>query len=165
MVEIPFLRRLGGTANTPSTFGGWKKFDNAVYREASEKISEGKISVSQAYAWALGGSNGSEEREGRVHFYRNLYRFHLRKEEIRWEYLKLLNLSEGLPDRLMLVRAADWIDTGCFDQAFQLLMAGLPGLSERWLKSALFQLVRLGFLSETHAAPCLEAALRLRGLH
>lgn len=135
--------------------------DPQVFREIAEKITSREVPVSEAYERVIGDPG---KAEARVHFYRNLYRFYLREEAIRQEYLKHLEPPESLRDRLMVVRAADWIDLGSYDRAFTLLTAGLPGLDERWLKSALFQMVRIGVRSEKHADACLEPALRLRGL-
>ena len=150
--------------------------DTQVYGEVARKMEHGEIPVSEAYDWTLKHYDSdrlarmvqlideSGGREARVMFYRVLYRFHLQREEVRNEYLKLLEAGDTSRDRLMVIRAADWIDLGCYDRAFRLLTEGLNDLNNRWLKSALFQMVRIGARSEAHADLCLGAALRLRGL-
>ena len=148
--------------------------DYETYVDIAGRIDNGSLETDQAYQWSLTHVDVARLSEmnrvilteghpaARVMFYRVLYRFHRPHPEVRTEYLHVLNATDHLRDRLLVIRAADWIDVGNYEEAFQLLLGALAQTDERWSKSVLFQLVRLGWLSSRHTDRCVEPAVRLR---
>lgn len=150
--------------------------DYETFVDIARRIDNRSLGTDQAYHWSLthvdvarlGEMNKVILAEGhpaaRAMFYRVLYRFHRPHPDVRSEYVQVLNATDDMRDRLLVIRAADWIDVGNYEEAFQLLLGGLATTDDRWSKSVLFQLVRLGWRSSRHTERCLEPAVRLREL-
>lgn len=153
--------------------------DCSVYRTAARKLSSGKIRLNRLFNFVKNLPDFKQverlhlaikmegERNAEIFFLRTLYRFHLRRRNIRSRYLSLI-LSElslnRISERSLVIYYADLIDCGNFQKAFNLLTKSVLKWKGRWRLSALFQLVRLGVKSSSRARLCVGGAKELRRL-
>jgi hypothetical protein len=147
-----------------------------IFREVARKIQDKEVTVSQAFDWTMANYAAAQtsrlkgiidddgEIGARVAFYRTIFRFYFKDEEVRNEYLKLIAEPGKLDGRLVVTLSSDFIDQGHYERALELLSARLEELDQRWLKSALFQIVRIGAYCAELENQCIEPAIRLRNL-
>lgn len=150
--------------------------NDATYRLLARRLQDGSCSVTALFDEVKRLPEGQiqqfrremghgDEIDVRIFFYRVLYRFYVKRPDVRNEYVGLIR-SAGAPWRRTLrtnlIDCADLIDVGEYDAAFTVLRSLLWRCNRRWRISALFQILRIGHCSMAHRARCLPYARSLR---
>jgi hypothetical protein len=150
--------------------------DDATYRLLAQRLRDGRCSTAALFDEAKRLPDEqirrfrreieqADEIDVRIFFYRVLYRFYLKRPDVRDEYVGLIRSARTAwrrTPRTALIFCADLIDVGEYDAAFTALRSRVWRYNRRWRISALFQLLRIGHCSEAHRARCLRYVRWLR---